>query len=179
MHTNPDSDNTADPKPATGGQSTRNQWQPAVSQAYPAMQGYPTRVYGSQPPRARAQTLPVKTVRFQQTRTVPVSNPQGYQQYKPHAPRARTASTQQFQAGRSGKNTSLGGNGVGRSHGAPPQSSGTGTRVSQSVNTKAFSVLRRLFSQLPVPVTVHQQPNNSLVDFSAFFNSPGVHKARQ
>jgi len=68
------------------------------------------RVYGSQPQRAHWQTLPVNTVRFQQTLTIPVSNAQGYQQCQSHTP--RRASTEQFQAGMSGRNTSSGGGSV-------------------------------------------------------------------
>lgn len=59
-----------------------------------------------------------------------VSDPQGYRQYESYAPRTRTTSTQQFQAGKSARNTSSRGDGVRHGHGAPPPSYRSGDRVS-------------------------------------------------
>lgn len=120
MHTNPDSHNTADTKPATGGRLTRDQ--PAVSRASAAMQA-PPRVHRSPPQGTHWQTLPVNTAQIQPTVTVSVSNPHGYgyQPYRPQSHTPRTTSNRQFQAGKSFRNAPSGGRGAGRGHGVPSQ----------------------------------------------------------
>lgn len=148
MRTGPHSHNTADTKPETGGGWTGNR--PPVSQAHTAVQA-PPRVYGSSPQRAHWQTLPVNMARVQQTKTVPVSNHQGYQR---QSNALRTA--QRFQAGKSGRNASPGDGGAGRGHGASPQAFWVGNKGKPRCQYRRIPRLRRSFSQPPGPVMVHQ-----------------------